>query len=356
MSGAVVVEGLGRQVPEVGSLRQHLLVLRDEQVVPDIMRVPWYARQRTLPMEEALAHRVGIKRYSPVDPDDAKQQTCAPERGFAVTVEGSNNGALAIASGERQLLRVLNASGGRVFDLEVPGEKLGLVAMDGYPLNSYPGTPDVLWMDHIVLPPGGRAEFLVTGQQEQSVLRSRCYDSGPAGDLDPAVILARLQPSDYEGAKSPMDAPISEAAAQQRDPIALTEPAQRRTILFSEDTNGYHINHRRFDMQSMDPMVTVRSGTVEEWTVENDTDEVHSFHIHQVHFVVERLNGLSQTPRYWRDTVLIPPQRHTGTRVVPGRVTLLVDFRNPAIKGTFPFHCHMLDHEDGGMMALVRVI
>jgi FtsP/CotA-like multicopper oxidase with cupredoxin domain len=105
------------------------------------------------------------------------------------------------------------------------------------------------------------------------------------------------------------------------------------------------------------PAIVARSGTLEEWTIRNDTDEVHDFHIHQVHFVVEALNGEQIHPRTWRDTVLVPAQRRQGTRSsLPGTARILVDFRNPAIRGTFVFHCHMLDHEDGGMMATIKVI
>ena len=104
------------------------------------------------------------------------------------------------------------------------------------------------------------------------------------------------------------------------------------------------------------PAVVARAGTLEEWTVLNDTDEVHDFHIHQVHFLVESIDGVKTYPREWRDTVLVPVQSRRGTNAAPGIVRLLVDFRNPAIRGTFVFHCHMLDHEDGGMMATLKVI
>jgi FtsP/CotA-like multicopper oxidase with cupredoxin domain len=104
------------------------------------------------------------------------------------------------------------------------------------------------------------------------------------------------------------------------------------------------------------PAIVARSGTLEEWTIRNDTDEVHDFHIHQVHFVVESLDGALIHPRTWRDTVLVPVQRRHGARTIPGTASILVDFRNPAIRGTFVFHCHMLDHEDGGMMATIKVI
>jgi FtsP/CotA-like multicopper oxidase with cupredoxin domain len=133
-------------------------------------------------------------------------------------------------------------------------------------------------------------------------------------------------------------------------------PAVHRLVTFTEDTGGYYINHQRFDMKRMQPMFTAASGTLEEWTIENDTDEIHALHIHQVHFTVTAINGKKVGLHYWCDTAIVPPTRRLGKKTVPGKITILVDFRNPVIKGVFPFHCHMLDHEDGGMMALIRVV
>jgi suppressor of ftsI len=109
-------------------------------------------------------------------------------------------------------------------------------------------------------------------------------------------------------------------------------------------------------MKSMKPMFVARSGTLEEWTIENTTDEIHAFHIHQVHFVVMKIDGKVPPLRFWQDTAIVPVQRHVGRKAIPGRITVIIDFRNPVIKGIFPFHCHMLDHEDGGMMALIQVV
>ena len=88
----------------------------------------------------------------------------------------------------------------------------------------------------------------------------------------------------------------------------------------------------------------------------NKTDEVHAFHIHQIHFAVEAVDGKAQAHPHWVDTVTVPPQRYTHTSATPGTATVLMDFRDPVVRGTFVFHCHILDHADGGMMAKVRVI
>jgi FtsP/CotA-like multicopper oxidase with cupredoxin domain len=79
----------------------------------------------------------------------------------------------------------------------------------------------------------------------------------------------------------------------------------------------------------------------------NTTDEVHDFHIHQVHFVVDSVQGRAPRERAWLDTVNLQP--HTRTDVT-------IDFRDPIVRGTFLYHCHILDHEDQGMMAKIQVI
>ena len=100
-------------------------------------------------------------------------------------------------------------------------------------------------------------------------------------------------------------------------------------------------------------MYTVHTGTVEEWTVENNTGEVHDFHIHQLHFLVKELDGVKLAHPYWADSIVLPHRRSNGQN---GSAVLLMDFRDPIIKGTFVFHCHILDHEDHGMMAKIEAI
>jgi FtsP/CotA-like multicopper oxidase with cupredoxin domain len=76
----------------------------------------------------------------------------------------------------------------------------------------------------------------------------------------------------------------------------------------------------------------------------NRTNEVHPFHIHQVHFLMYAANGTPLQQTEWLDTVNVP---------VEGSVDLVMDFTDPVIRGTSLFHCHLLNHEDKGMMAKV---
>ena len=76
----------------------------------------------------------------------------------------------------------------------------------------------------------------------------------------------------------------------------------------------------------------------------NDTSELHLFHIHQVHFLAYKTNGKAEAQPEWLDTVNVPAK---------GSVDLIMDFTDPIIRGTSLFHCHLLKHEDQGMMAKI---
>ena len=91
-------------------------------------------------------------------------------------------------------------------------------------------------------------------------------------------------------------------------------------------------------------MATVKIGNYVHWRVVNDTHEIHPFHIHQVHFFVYGANGRRMQRPEWMDTVNVEPG---------ASVDLIMDFTDPIIRGVSLFHCHLLKHEDKGMMAKI---
>ena len=101
------------------------------------------------------------------------------------------------------------------------------------------------------------------------------------------------------------------------------------------------------------PDIIARQGDVEDWIIENRTQELHAFHIHQVHFMLMEWNGVPLDEPYLRDTINVA-YWDGKSRGYPS-VKLRMDFREPAVVGTFLYHCHLLEHEDGGMMGLIRV-
>jgi FtsP/CotA-like multicopper oxidase with cupredoxin domain len=97
----------------------------------------------------------------------------------------------------------------------------------------------------------------------------------------------------------------------------------------------------------------VKQGDVEDWIIENRSTELHAFHIHQLHFMLLESSGVVVNEPFLRDTINVP-YYNSHTLTYPN-VRLRMDFRDPNSVGTFPYHCHLLEHEDNGMMGLIRV-
>jgi FtsP/CotA-like multicopper oxidase with cupredoxin domain len=109
------------------------------------------------------------------------------------------------------------------------------------------------------------------------------------------------------------------------------------------------------------PAIIATQGTVEEWTVLNKATEAHEFHIHQIHFLAESQNNfaINQQPvapgivGQYLDIIEVPAWDGNVSHPYPS-VTLRMDFRGPDL-GLFVFHCHILGHEDLGMMNIIEV-
>ena len=110
---------------------------------------------------------------------------------------------------------------------------------------------------------------------------------------------------------------------------------------------------RPFDPAASAPDIVVRQGDIEDWIIENRTTELHAFHIHQIHFLLLEWFGLAVNEPFLRDTVNVP--FHDAKVGVFPSVRVRMDFRDPDTVGTFVYHCHLLEHEDGGMMGTIRV-
>jgi FtsP/CotA-like multicopper oxidase with cupredoxin domain len=114
-------------------------------------------------------------------------------------------------------------------------------------------------------------------------------------------------------------------------------------MVFSEDTNGFYINGRKYTPDA-EPMVRANVGEYQRWRVVNATRELHPMHIHQVHFLAFLENGRELPDQEWLDTINVP---------VGGSVDVIRDFTNPVIRGMSVFHGHLLNHEDKGTMAKI---
>lgn len=122
-----------------------------------------------------------------------------------------------------------------------------------------------------------------------------------------------------------------------------------KTIIYSSDFTDpdnpmFLLNGSSFEVKPLHVNVTL--GDVEQWTLKNTDDETHTFHIHQLDFYVKEINGTDHDYKGLRDVVDVPPK---------GETVLIIPFTDEIMLGTFVFHCHIVGHEDMGMMAMITV-
>jgi suppressor of ftsI len=329
MSGAIIVEGLERHLPGLSKMKQRLIVVRATGIGED------------------------------VQPQGSNTAPCTTRDHLTVSLNDAVRPDITIAPGEKQFFRLLNATGHKTLRLNVEGEKLELVAIDGFALDTYPGTPPTEMESTLIVPPASRAEFVVTGPASgHAKFRTLCYNTGPNGDPDPEILLANLKAPQGRVRASLLPEPLAVGSPLPRNVYTtqLPPPATKRVVIFSENSKPeFFINGKAYSTKAK-PMFVVHVGTVEEWHVVNVTQEVHDFHIHQLHFLVQKINGVAVHHPFWADSFLIPHRSASGNKGVPGSLDLLMDFRDPLIRGEFLFHCHILDHEDEGMMTKIEAI
>jgi FtsP/CotA-like multicopper oxidase with cupredoxin domain len=368
-SGALIVEGIERVTHEVAGLPERVLVIRDQDLVnPDAA--------------PAASEPVVPKMFIDRDGDSANNGTGfgKPAKDLSVNFvpvpyPDYPPATIPMRPGERQLWRVLNASAITYLNLAVifghAPQKLGIVAIDGVPLNrNGDAANSVLWSDHIGVPPGARVEFIVTGPPlgVSALLVTRSVDTGQGGENDPNRALAQLAPqADAPPPRSALATAPTPSAAPGLPWLGDVDPVRVRKLYFSEklrdpnDPNSaieFYVTVDGqtpvvFDPASDTPNIVVKQGDVEDWIIENRSNELHAFHIHQIHFLLMDWSGTPVNEPFLRDTVNVP--YYNGRMLQYPSVRLRMDFRDPNAVGTFPYHCHLLEHEDGGMMGLIRV-
>ncbi len=359
MSGAIIVQGLEHHLPGLGKMVERLIVLRDTATSASIL--PRSGDDGTAGDASSMTDMTAMNDDAPtssVHPQDTNLHPCGPDLNLKVTLNGARRPDITIKPGAQQFFRLINATGHKTLKLAVDGGTLEVVAIDGFALDSYPGTPPTLTVPFLIVPPAARAEFVVTGPASgRAKFRSLCYNSGPNGDPDPMAVLANVVAPPGHSAPAIAHRPLSVGAPLPQNvyTTALPPPAAKREVVFAENPKHFLINGKRFNMNDP-PMFVVHTGTIEQWRVINTTREVHDFHIHQIHFLVLSIDGKKVAHPYWQDSAVIPHRRGVGASGPPGNLVLLMDFRDPIIHGTFLFHCHILDHEDNGMMAKIKAI
>jgi FtsP/CotA-like multicopper oxidase with cupredoxin domain len=366
-SGALIVEGIERARTDLAGLPERVFVIRDQTLL----------NQNAAPTEQNIPPVVLDADGDAKNTGDGTGKPALDLSLNSVPVPYPNYppAVIAMKPGERQLWRVLNASAITYLNLQFlyhgQPQAVGVVGIDGVPITDLGvASTRAIRQTHLGIPPGGRIEFVVTGPAEgvDATLVTRSVNTGSGGENDPTRPLAKIIAN--ANALEPRNRlPGSPAALPPANKAWLgsVPPVRTRKLYFSEilqdpkDPNSPTTffltvdgqTPKAFQMGSDVPNIVTHQGDVEDWIIENRTQEVHAFHIHQVHFLVLEWFGLQVKEGILRDTVNVP--YWDGKNPVYPRVKLRIDFRDPNAVGLFPYHCHLLEHEDAGMMGLIRV-
>jgi suppressor of ftsI len=261
--------------------------------------------------------------------------------GDEIFVNGTHDPYLEVGT-ERVRLRLLNASNARVYDIGFADDRpFELIATEGGLIEA----PEQI--DRIQLSPGERAEIVAEFEPgEEVVLRSfepdlgtNSFDGRFSGADDSFDLLEIRAADDLRPSPEPPERLVSQ------EPLDESRAGRVRQFELSGQSS---INGEEMDMSRIDQAVEV--GTTEIWEVENNSGTPHNFHTHDVRFRVLEYAGGEPPPHLQglKDTVYVPPNETVRF------VTAFSDYTDPELP--YMFHCHILQHEDRGMMGQFAVL
>lgn len=272
--------------------------------------------------------------------------------GELLLVNGQSNPQLSARPGERERWRIVNACVARYLRLRLDGQQLQLLGMDSGRFQE----PEKV--DELLLTPGNRADLLVTTTAGDAVLRAFYQNRGsmpgmmgpgfrarnPAGQSDGAVLATLRVTGDR------VTPPTAVPAQQGLGDLRSSPVAARRQIILAAGMGmgpgagmmRFTINGREFDEARTD--TTAAAGDIEEWILTNTSPMDHPFHLHVWPMQIIEQNNQQPGAPVWQDVVNVPANGRTKVRVA------FKDFRGRSV-----YHCHILDHEDLGMMGVIEV-
>ena len=241
-----------------------------------------------------------------------------------LTVNGTIDPFVEVPEGLVRL-RLLNGSQARIYQLSVEGADMTKIASDG----GYLAGPVAI--EQMALAPGDRAEIIVNVGMESAAL----VDSALGRVLE-------LRPNGATSGAGPLPAQLATIDRISESEITVDRSFHMEDARnFWEFSPSWGINGVQFDMSRID--VRVQLGATERWTL-SIGDGQHVFHPHQTQFQILAINGEPPPPEEsgWEDSVLVNDDRE---------VVIAARFDTYAAEGIpYMFHCHILDHEDLGMM------
>ncbi|MGI8486067.1 MAG: multicopper oxidase family protein [Thermomicrobiales bacterium] len=305
MAGALIIEGESDRLPGLDGLTERVMVLQATQLNDD---------------------GTGV-----ISQEDGQQSK------YLRLVNGQVNPSMTIRPGETQRWRIINITASTTFQLHLDGHQLHQIGKDGNPLN-------VTWTrDNVALAPGERVDLLVQGGVDGTyALRTLPIATGFTTQKD--TVLATVVSAG--AAMTPQPLPKELVAFEDFTHAKIDD---RREITFQvapptdPHSAAFLINGQIFDPKRDDQVVHVNA--TDEWVIRNATSVWHPFHIHTNPYQVVAYNGQPVPVRSFEDTTAVPPFGEITIR------TRYLDF-----PGRWVYHCHILLHEDGGMMGTVRAL
>jgi FtsP/CotA-like multicopper oxidase with cupredoxin domain len=348
MAGMIVVRGEIDQVPEVRAAREQVMVVQAIEVGADFQ------------LEEPI-------------PNPTKEQAFFPRKHILYTVNGVLNPKVTMYPGEVQRWRILNAAEGKYMSLRLTEHDFNVLAWDGLTLAA-PEAVEVVMLSasnrvevlvkagkpgiyDLVLTPGSSQKPNIPGMPDEDrspetpatmpMAAMRGIPDIP-GELDVRSILT----IEVAGSGPEMGLPTSLPAW---DPPILPI-ARRRQLSYTVERDAsneflsFGVDGVPFDPER--PPYQIKLGTAEEWTLVNGVDNklpdhAHVFHIHVNPFKITKINGKTLAKPLWRDSFVLT--RKTGDSIT--FESNFVDFT-----GKFVEHCHVLSHEDLGMMESLEIV
>jgi FtsP/CotA-like multicopper oxidase with cupredoxin domain len=316
------------------------------------LAAPFIVRSKTDPLSPGLGDTLLVISSISLDVDGKiSENTMADQfngrEGDHVLVNGTKQPILTLAPGSSRRFRLYNATNGRFLRLALDGHSMTLAGTDGGLLS----TP-IKELKELLLAPAERAEIVIDfhGAPGTFALNSLPYERGWMGMDKPAAETFTIMTFALAGSSvQPIALP-----EKLRDIAPLGEEKARKRLEFSETmamgngmmTMGFQIDGKTFDMNRID--LKSRVGEIELWEIYNNSDMDHPFHIHGTQFqIVEReRNGIKTPSPYlsWKDTV---------NMISKETVQIKVRHSTPGLR---MYHCHILEHEDAGMMGQLEVV
>ena len=355
-SGAFIVDDIQNFVPMLTGMAQRVLVIRDQITIG------------------ATVPPGGVDQYGTVVPTwDMSLNYVPVSYTPGVTTPAP---LIEMKAGRPELWRVVNASADSILDFQIlydgVPQPLKVVGLDGVPTGSQDGTRQgtPITRSTLAMPPAARVEFVVQPpgpRVKVAVMKTLSIDTGPIGDSDPSRVLATIR-NTVNGTALPT-LPVPQITWAQRFENLASQPVTtKRKFYFSEvlsDPNNPASPTDFFITEAgktpvkyypgIPPAIVTTQGNVEEWTIENYSAEKHVFHIHQIHFKLMAVNGVTlpaQDQQFYDDYTV---DYWKGPGNPYPSISLKMDFRGPIV-GDFVYHCHILGHEDNGMMAAIRIL